>query len=265
MTLIQTCGAISLLCGLWNLYGDLYYLDFYTANLSMDEFAMVRPTMSKSGNIFSFDVANYNPLWLYVAQAGGWMYPIWAASTALPLYVGLRDAGWWYSTVPCVLMVYGLCVIGGSLHSAFAFLTVLPGVYHQDSSGIDKWEKLVASPAFASFLDTSQSRICQHIMVGCLPGYLAVNLASAWIAYAVATKSKQAKLFPKWLNAFSPFVTMAWISAASYLLPELWDFYLVGCMGTWGVLVLNIGVTYVLRSEKVELSSLFNSRYVKAD
>lgn len=218
---------------------------------------MIRGTF-QPGNIFNFDDKDYNSLWLYSAQAGGWMYPIWAVSTALPLYVGLQDAGYWYSAVPCILMMYGLCVIGGSLHSAFAFLTALPSIYHQEHADIDGWKKLVGSPAFGSFLDKSQSKVIEYIGVGCLLGYVSVNLASAWIAYVVATRSRQTK-FPRWLNAFHPFVTMAWVSTTSYLLPDPWGFYVIGSMGTWGVLILNVGVTYVLRNDETELRSLMLS------
>ena len=87
---------------------------------------------SQPGNLFNFDDENYDPLWLYMAQAGGWMYPMWAVSTALPLYIGLKDSGWWCSVGPCILMAYGMLILGGSLYAAFAFVTVLPTIYHDN-------------------------------------------------------------------------------------------------------------------------------------
>ena len=54
-------------------------------------------SVSRPGNLF-----NFKESWpLQLAQAGGWMYPMWAFATTYPLYVGLRGAGWWGSLAPC--------------------------------------------------------------------------------------------------------------------------------------------------------------------
>lgn len=197
------------------------------------------------GNIFNFDKESYNPIWLYIAQAGGWMYPVWAVSTALPLYIGLEDAGFWGSTVPCALVAYGMCIMGGSLHSAFAFVTVIPTSYHYSPADGDAGQ--------LELLNHAQSKILEHIGIGSLVGYLSLNLAFAWIAIIVATRQNIVK-FPKWFNLFNPFVTMVWVSVSSYLfLPDTLSFYCICSMGTWVILFINIGTMVVLRADRTYL------------
>lgn len=260
LTLIQTCGIISLLCGLWNLYGDLYYLDFYIAHMSTDDrFAMVGSAL-QPGNIFNFsgydgEKSNFNTFWLYLAQAGGWMYPIWAVTTALPLYIGLKVYGssssHWKSTFPCILLSYGICIMGGSLHSAFAFLAVLPTIYHHND--INDWNKLRKLEAFDMFLTNAQSSLAEHLGVGCIVGYMSINLASAWIAYIIATQQTK---FSKWLNLFNPFATITLVSVAcNILLSDTWGlkFYVIGSMGSWAMMALNVGTMIALRNDQTEL------------
>lgn len=253
-TFLQTCGVVGVFCAAWNLFGDLYFLDFYTAHLSDQEFAMVRDNMQQ-GFLFNFNNNNNNGWAVFVAQSGGWMYPVWAFVTAVPLYMGLQGEygvaiDFWKALGPCTLMVYGLCVVGGSLHSAFAFLTVLPSVYHNPKNG---WSDLAGNHEFSKFLVAAQTRIIQHIAVGCLPGYLACNVAGIWIAWVVHFSSTR---FPKWFNLFNPIVTMIWIQVLGAMLPGPWGFYLVSCLGTWCLLVFNIGTIYCLWNEGRGLESL---------
>ena len=120
-TPIQLCGVASLLCSALNLFGDLCYIDFYIAEMTLEGFGRIN-SAARPGNLF-----NFNESWpLQLSAASGWMYPIWAAATAYPLYIGLRGAGSWRcSLAPCALLVYGLCVVGGALHSGFGFSTCL--------------------------------------------------------------------------------------------------------------------------------------------
>lgn len=243
-TFIQICGAIGVACAAWNLLGDLYFLDISTAALSSEEFGKILMD-KKDGYLFHFNSDNW---WvIFLAQSGGWMYPIWAFVTAVPLYMGLappstqaKDISIWKTSAPCLLLVYGLCVVGGALHNAFAFLTALPSVYH--FSG-ESWSGLAESQDFERFLEMAQTRIIQHIGVGTLPGYIACNVASLWIAFIVHFYPTR---FPKWYNFFNPVVTIIWAQIVGKLLPQPWGFYFVGCLGTWGLLMLNIGTTYCL-------------------
>lgn len=263
LTLIKTCGIVSLLCGLWNLYGDVYYLDFYIAHMSTDDgFAMVGSTL-QPGNIFNFEdsdgeKSSFNSFWLYLAQAGGWMYPIWAATTALPLYIGLKESCFsshWKSTFPCILLAYGICIMGGSLHSAFAFLTALPRVYHHND--INDWNNLKESEAFGMFLTDAQSSLVEHLGVGCFVGYMSINVASVWIAYIIAT---QLTKFPRWVNLFNPFVTISLMSVACNILlsdPLGLKFYVMGSMGSWAMMALNLGTVIALRYDQTAVQLQF--------
>ena len=85
-------------------------MDFYLAQMSFEGFGTI-DMVSRPGKFFDF-----NEDWpLQLAQASGWMYPVWAVVTAYPLYVGLRGAGFWCSSAPCAVLAYGLCVVGGAL------------------------------------------------------------------------------------------------------------------------------------------------------
>ena len=68
-TFIQLCGAVGLVCAAWNLFGDLYYLDFYTAHLSDQEFGLIRdPSELQRSYLFQFDANNW---WVvFLAESG---------------------------------------------------------------------------------------------------------------------------------------------------------------------------------------------------
>lgn len=272
LTFVQGCGVIGFLCAGWNLFGDLYYLDFYTAHLSMeDAFGMIRTDL-QSGYLFQFDGEKSHPSWpLMIAQAGSWMYPIWAFVTVAPLYIGLEHqkqgteaaaetstTDLWNRVVPCGLLAYGLCVVGGGLHSAFVFLTVLPYQYHSlpsgSQNGYDDWSKLggssdddgQSSSFLLSFLNTAQAKITQHIVVGSLPGLIACNIGALWVAFVVQTRGPT-HYFPKWFNVFNPMVTTVWVQFLAAVCPNpTVGFYFAGCLGTWGFFVFNLGTTYFL-------------------
>lgn len=254
-TFVQSCGAVGVACAAWNLFGDLYYMDFYTVHLSDQEMGMLREDQ-QAGYLFQFNSSNW---WIgWIAQSGGWMYPIWAFVTVVPLHIGLKNKGeeeggsavssFWKQVAPCALLAYGLCIIGGALHNAFSFLTVLPSIYHhppEDAS--NGWSDLVGTKQFSLFLKTAQTRILQHIMVGCFPGYIACNVAGLWVAGLVQFGDTK---LPKRFNFFNPVVTMCWVQILGAILPDPWGFYLVGCLGTWGLLVFNAGTTYYLWNEE---------------
>ncbi|KAL7574693.1 hypothetical protein ACA910_003036 [Epithemia clementina (nom. ined.)] len=247
-SLVEKCGAIAVACAAWNLLGDLYLMDFYTAHLSPDRFGMIREEM-QSGYLFNF-FNSQGAWWVFVAQSGGWMYPIWAVVTAVPIYIGLQPADGhhhnyhdWSIITPCMLLAYGLCVVGGGLHNSAAFLTVLPTIYH-DPAAAEKYSDLIGKDQFSNFLDIAQGRIIQHILVGCLPGIISCNVAGLWIGLLVHFRPTR---FPKSYNFFNPLVTSFWVQIVGILLPEPAGSYFAGCLGTWGMLVLNIGTTYMLQ------------------
>lgn len=261
-TLVRACCVVGVLCSAWNLLGDLYFMDFFTAFLSDEAFGMIRDE-PQSGYLFSFD---QNRLWwIYFVQAGGWMYPLWGVATAIPLYIGFQkdqtpktetssqpqqqqqlQAKLPQAFVPIALLVYGLCVVGGAFHGAFAFITVLPAVaYYGPSNADEGWSDLTATDEFLSFLQAGQTRILMHVFWGGLPAFVALNVAAIWIAVLVQFRSGSHR-FPKWFNFFNPVVTMLWVQVLGALLPDLAGRYLVGCLGTWTFLVLNLGTAYTL-------------------
>ena len=280
-SLVRACGAVGVMCSAWNLFGDLYLMDFFTAHMRDDAFGMIRDE-ARSGHLFRFGQGSQ---WvIFLVQAGGWMYPIWATATAIPLYIGLQEEGGGddvgvhgavqrsggspgstfgglagrmsRATAPCALLVYGLCVVGGAFHGAFAFVTVLPNAFHYPPSGSgggggsggnddDGWSGAVETGQFAAFLDAAQTRILQHIFAGGLPGLVAFNVASAWIALLVHRRSGYHQ-FPRTFNLCNPLMTAILIQALGAILPDPVGLYLAGCIGTWGLLFLNVGTTYCL-------------------
>lgn len=236
----QLCLAVALLCGAWNLYGDVCFIDFYLAHMTFDGFGTVAST-PRPGNLFDFSKSRWP---LQLAQAGGWMYPLWAYVTCYPLYVGLARAGWWCSTAPCALLAYGLCIVGGALHSGFAFTTVLPLVLHQRSP--------TDTSCADDFFFLAQKRVMESYVFGYTPGPLAVIAASVWIVVVVLTKET---MFPRWFVLFTPLVTVMWVAAVGFLLTmsiefESFGMYVVGSFGTWIILVMNVATCCILCSWK---------------
>ena len=239
-TPVQQCGLVALLCGAWNLFGDLCFMDFYMTHMTFDGFGTIN-NVSQPGNLF-----NFNENWpLQLAQAGGWMYPVWAFVTAYPLSVGLCDAGFWCSSAPCALLVYGLCVVGGALHSGFGFATIIPQVLHTPQLLKEhKWKPMAGSHACADYMHAAQAKVMQSYVFGYTPGPQAVLVSSFWIAYVVATRETT---FPRWFILFTPLVTLVWIAAVGFLvMPDPWGKYFVGTFGTWIILIMNVAASYIL-------------------
>ena len=246
LSLIQTCCLISIVCSMWNLFGDLYYLDFYVTHLDMDnEFGSLisssssqsssssssssiassennnnRPNDGNDGYIFNFhqddhqtNSNNFKHIskMVSIAQSGGYMYPIWAIVTILPLYVGLsgvsstgRNAtsggsgattSIYMNLVPCMMLGYGLCIMGGALHSSFAFLTAIPNVYFNYPNSSDDGDGNNNENGYDDediyILNVMQQQIVQRLFVGCVPGYIACNIAMIWIAYIVQFRRRR--------------------------------------------------------------------------
>lgn len=243
-TTVQLCGLVSVLCGAWNLFGDLAFMDFYHGHMTFEGFGTIR-NVSRPGALF-----NFNRKWpLQVAQASGWMYPVWAITTAYPLYLGLSGAGWWCSMVPCAVLAYGLCVVGGALHSGFAFATIIPQILHlprqiESTAGAPLWKPMGGSPACAGYMKAAQAEVMEAYVFGYTPGPLSVVGASFWIAYVVATRRTK---FPKWFILCTPLVTLINVMAVGFLvIHDPWNRYFIGTFGTWIILVMNLATSYVL-------------------
>ena len=247
-TPVQQCGLVALLCSIWNLFGDLCYIDFYLAHMTFEGFGTI-DSVSRPGNLFSSH--QNGPLQL--AQAGGWIYPVWAFATTYPLYLGLCGAGWRCSSAPCALLAYGLCVVGGALHSGFLFSTILPQVLHhpqrlQGTMLKTRWKPMAGGSTCAAYMHAAQVLVMESYTFGYTPGPPAVMVASFWIAYVVATRKTR---FPRWFIFFTPPVTAAWVTAVGFLLiPDPWGKYVVGALGTWIILVMNIATSCTLWNVK---------------
>ena len=99
--------------------------------------------------------------------------------TIYPLYVGLERSGG--AMLPCALLAYGICVVGGNLHSGFTFATILPTILHSAYQSDDQNDDLY------SIITLTQSEIVDCHVFGYTPGPLAVIIASGWILYIVIT------------------------------------------------------------------------------
>lgn len=239
LTPIQTCAIVALICGIWNLFGDVCFIDFALSQMSGDGFGTIDYEWRPS-NLF-----NFNQNWpMKLAQAGGWMYPVWAMVTIYPLYLGLEPSG--VAVLPCALLAYGLCVVGGNLHSGFAFATILPIILHNTEQSDDQGDDLYSTITFA------QSKIMDCYVFGYTPGPLAVIIASGWIFYIVITKETK---FPRWFALCTPLVTLVWVSLIGFLLmPKPLGFYFVGSFGTWIFLVMNAAASWLLWNVKTKIS-----------
>ena len=239
-TPIQLCASVALVCSIWNLFGDIYFIDFYLAQMNFDGFGTI-DTVSREGNLFDFKQS-----WsLSVAQAGGWMYPIWAIATIYPIYLGFKTAG----LGACSLLAYGLCVVGGNLHSGFAFATILPQVMHNSSEHENNKN---STAHLRGVIDFAQSKIMDSYVFGYTPGPIAVMVASCWIMYSVLFTKKTK--FPKWFVLCTPPVTMMWVILIGFfMIPWPWGFYLIGSFGTWIIFAMNAGASWVLWSVKDEI------------
>jgi len=237
---IRKCFAVALICAIWNLFGDICFIDFYLAQMNFDDFGAI-DSESRPGNLFDFD----HDWPLQLAQAGGWMYPIWAIVTIYPLYLGLEPSGGAF--LPCALLAYGLCVVGGNLHSGFAFATILPQILHQYESESDDCEN-----DLQSIVNTAQAKIMDCYVFGYTPGPLSVMIASGWIIYLVVTKETK---FPIWFTLCTPLVTVIWVSLIGFLLmPWPMSMYCVGSFGTWIIFVMNAAASWVLWNVQTEIT-----------
>lgn len=221
---------VNLVCCFWNMLGDLVYSDMTISGTELISLDLP-------------DIVNRNKnshQLLLLAQTAGWMYPIWGVLTGWQLYLGLQPAGFYHSTLPCILFAYSFCVIGGAQHSGWAFLTVLwQSPYAEDCvSG--------GSTVCQHFLDDVQARIWRHFVMGDLPALL-LFLSSLWILISVTMNRNKGILFSSpWFNLSNPLVTQMWVFGVVYFLPAPYAGMVGGPFGTWMVLTPNLACAWCL-------------------
>ena len=360
LTVTQWCFVLSTVCAIWNLFGDLYYLDYFYAYTSLDfveekvegegdsnegfdiggggggtttssssvnsyGFAAIsssQQTTPRPGNIFDFSSSSSSPYCpSLLAQSGGWMYPLWALVTIIPLVPPLLDIllnislkkkrrsrkndGTSYNNnssnnnndvnnnngttfvlsdaavalrrvlVPCLILLYGLCIVGGSLHSGMIFLTILPDSYYTYTTNTTNTTTNGSSNHYyycdadggdvcdgVDFMNGMQSHFVEKVFWGCWPGILATNVGAIWIGYIVqfqqvvsssssssspppattTTTTRKVTILPRWFNFFHPLCTNIWLPVMSNLvLSPTASYYMTGCLGTWSLYIWNIG------------------------
>ena len=88
--LVREGFYVCLFCCIWNLLGDLVYTPLYASGQQI---------LSKELPTLLHQTENSHEL-LLLAQTAGWMYPIWGFLTARQVHIGLKQAGFWWSTAP---------------------------------------------------------------------------------------------------------------------------------------------------------------------
>ena len=78
LTNIQLCGVVAVACAAWNLFGDLYFIDFYLAHMDFKGFGTIDRVWRRTrlGN-FAFDFDASHPPSLPLAP---WVDPGFLAS-----------------------------------------------------------------------------------------------------------------------------------------------------------------------------------------
>jgi hypothetical protein len=93
LTITQWCFVVSLICSGWNLLGDLYYLDYFWVFTNTNESMAVISKEVGQPNVFSASTLQSSTWLKYLVEAGGWMYPIWAVVTVIPLFPAFLGIG----------------------------------------------------------------------------------------------------------------------------------------------------------------------------
>jgi len=204
---------------LWNGVCDFIYA--YSPKLSGLEYfsPLVWNTISTSGN---------RPHWMVmIAQTAGWLYPIYALSY-YHWWVGMRRAGVWLATVPCVLLAYAIVMIGGIQHAGFAFLSVLAQA------------KAVVGSTDEAFYAMANRFIVEHFFWGDLTAIVAFNVGTIWHAIGVLSGRT---MYPRWFVLLSPFGVLTITAALGAFLPAPFAGFPIALFGTWFMLIPCIAST----------------------
>ena len=198
---------------LWNGVCDFIYA--YSSELSGLEYfsPLVWDTLNTSGN---------RPHWMVmIAQTAGWLYPIYALSY-YHWWVGMRRAGIWLATVPCVLLAYAIVMIGGIQHAGFAFVSVLAQA------------KAVVGCTDEAFYAMANRFLLEHFVMGDLTAVLAFNVGAIWHAVGILSGRT---LYPRWFVVLSPFGVLTITMILGACLPAPFAGLLIALFGTWFMLI----------------------------
>ncbi len=213
---LKVLGIGGSLLLLWNGVCDLIY--GYSASLSGSDYL-------SSAVIATVQTADGRPHWLVlIAQTAGWLYPLYAL-TYYHWWLGMRRAGFWLGTLPVLLLVYALLMIGGIQHAGFAFLSVLEQARAVTGSG---------DPAFFAL---AQRYIVEHFAMGDLSAALAMIAGSGLFAVAVLSGRT---VYPRWFVLLSPPGVLVLTLAVGSALPAPFAGLVIAPFGTWFMLVPNI-------------------------
>jgi hypothetical protein len=191
------------------------------------------PTLSGTG-YFSGSVittvltADGHPHWMVlIAQTAGWLYPLFAL-TYLHWWIGMRRAGFWLATLPILLLVYAVVMIGGIQHAGFAFLSVL------------EQAKAVVGNTDPEFFALANRYIIEHFFVGDLTAIVALGAGAFLFAIGILSGKT---IYPRWFVVVSPLGTVIIAIMVGILLPAPFAGYVLAPFGTWLMLVPNIAGT----------------------
>lgn len=226
---LHLIGVVVSILMLWN--GVCDYIFAYSPTLSGLEYLSpaVWDVISTAGN---------RPHWMIMmAQTAGWLYPIYALSYYL-WWIGMRPAGFWLATVPCVMLAYALLMIGGIQHAGFAFLSVLA----QAKALVGSTDNL--------FYETANRLIIDHFFMGDLTAELAFYIGTIWHGVGILSGRT---LYPRWFIVLSPLGVLVLTTVLGALLPAPFAGFAIGLYGTWFMLIPTIATTVWLwnRSEKL--------------
>ena len=216
---LRLLGVVISILILWN--GVCDYIYAYSPTLSGLEYLSPAAweVLSTAGN---------RPHWMIMmAQTAGWLYPIYALSYYL-WWIGMRPAGFWLSTVPCLILAYALLMIGGIQHAGFAFLSVLAQA------------KALVGSTDTGFYEMANSLIVDHFFMGDLTAELAFYIGSIWHGVGILSGRT---LYPRWFIALSPLGVLILIIALGALLPAPFAGFAIGLYGTWFMLIPTVATT----------------------
>lgn len=222
--ILRVIGIWGTILILWNLVADLIF-GYSAAMPGIDYFAApVVPLILSAGG---------RPHWMIMlAQTAGWLYPIYAL-TYIPWWLGARRAGFWFGTLPVMLLVYAILMIGGIQHAGFAFLSVL------------EQARAVAGSTDPAFFDLASRYIIEHFAVGDLTAAMALPAGASLLAIGILRGKTD---FPRLFVLFSPLGVLILTLLFGLLLPAPFAGLVLAPFGTWFLLVPNIAAVLWMSS-----------------
>jgi len=211
---------------IWNGVADFIYA--YSAKLSGFQYfsPMIWDVIRTSGG---------RPHWMVMlAQTAGWLYPIYAMSYFI-WWVGMRRAGFWLSTVPCLILAYALFMIGGIQHAGFAFLSVLAQA------------KALVGSTDPKFYAMAQQLIIEHFAWGDLTGALALYVGPVWHAVGILSGRT---IFPRWFVVVSPLGMLFIPMLVGAIMPAPVAGIFIALFGTWFMMVPTVAATAFIWNRK---------------